>query len=387
MKKYIFPILSHVLAALIAVVITLTIVFTSILDNRGKLDELRTLIDHKYIDDVDWKAVEDEAAAAIVGSLGDRWSYYLSAEEHVAYMDRSNNVAVGIGISFNVRKDNQGLDVVSVLAGGPAAAAGLLAGDIIIAIDGHSIVNMTTAEVRECIGGEQGTTVTLTFLRGGVAYDITTTRRYIETPVATGKLLEGNIGLVTIENFDERCASETIAAIEALRKQGAEMLIFDVRYNPGGYKDELVEVLDYLLPEGVLFRGEYYDGRVVTEQSDEKCLNIPMAVLVNGGSYSAAEFFAAALWEYEAAIVVGEHTVGKGYFQNVYELSDGSAVSLSIGKYYTPKQGISLEGVGIAPDVLVEIKNNEVAQGIYYGTLDPMEDPQILAAIGVLQGQ
>ena len=112
-----------------------------------------------------------------------------------------------------------------------------------------------------------------------------------------------------------------------------------------------------------------------------------MAVLINGGTYSAAEFFAAALWEYEAAVLVGEQTVGKGYFQNVIELSDGSAVSLSVGKYYTPKQNISLEGVGIIPDVIVEIKNNEIAKGIYYGTLDPMEDPQVLAAIAVLQGQ
>jgi len=387
MKKYFSPILSHALAALIAVVITLIIVFTSVLGSQGKLAELQTLIDKKYIGDVDWESVEDAAASAIVEALGDRWSYYLSAEEYVTHMEQSNNAFVGIGVSVAVRKDNQGLDVVSVTEGGPAEEAGVCPGDILIAIDGQSVIGMNTSQVRDRIRGEQGTTVTLTVLRVGERYDFTVTRRYIETPVATGKLLEGNIGLVTIENFEARCASETIAAIEALREQGAEKLIFDVRYNPGGYKNELVEVLDYLLPKGVLFRSEYYDGSISTDNSDAAYLDMPMAVLVNGGSYSAAEFFAAALWEYEAAVVIGEQTTGKGYFQNVFQLSDGSAVGLSIGKYYTPKRGISLEGVGITPDVLVEIKNTEIAQGIYNGTLDPMEDPQILAAIGVLQGQ
>lgn len=386
LKKYIFPILSHVLIALLAVVITLIIVFTNVLGNQGKIAELHALIDNKFIGDIDWKSVEDAAASAMVEALDDRWSYYLSAEEYVTHMEQTNNAFVGVGITFNVRKDNQGLDVISVTEGGPAAAAGLLPEDILVAIDGKSVVNMDTNEIRDCVRGEQGTTVVLTVLRAGESYDFAVTRTFIETPVATGELLEENVGLVTIENFDARCAEETITAIEALREQGAEKLIFDVRNNPGGYKHELVKILDYLLPKGVLFRSEYYDGSISTDNSDAKCLKVPMVVLVNGGSYSAAEFFAAALWEYEAAVVVGEQTSGKGYFQSVFQLSDGSAVGLSIGKYFTPK-GVSLEGVGITPDVKIEIKNSEIAQGIYYGTVNPMEDPQILAAIAVLQGQ
>ena len=195
-------------------------------------------------------------------------------------------------------------------------------------------------------------------------------------------MLDDNIGLVTIENFDDRCAEESIAAIETLLQQGAEKLIFDVRFNPGGFASELVELLDYLLPEGELFRTIRYDGEEYVDTSDTDCLDIPMAVLVNGSSYSAAEFFAAALQEYEAAVVVGEPTVGKGYCQTTYQLSDGSAVSLSIGKYFTPK-GISLEAEGITPDVL-ELVEEEVAAQIYYGTLPPEEDPHIQAAIRVL---
>ena len=196
-------------------------------------------------------------------------------------------------------------------------------------------------------------------------------------------MLENNIGLVTIVNFDSRCADETIAAMESLLDQGAQKLIFDVRYNPGGYKDELVKVLDYLCPEGLLFRSEYYNGKIEDDMSDAGCLNVPMAVLVNGSSYSAAEFFAAALRDYDKAVIVGEQTCGKGYFQSTFRLKDGSAVGLSIGKYYTPG-GVSLADVGVTPDVTVEV-DAETAAKIYSGMLDPMEDPQILAAIDALK--
>ena len=386
LKKYIFPILSHVLVALIAVAITLGIVFASLTGGQSKLEQLQALIGDKYIDDVDWDAIEDAAAGAMVDALGDRWSYYMSAEEYLSYVEQSNNAYVGVGITVEARADGKGLNVMAVATGGPAEEAGIQLGDVIIAVEGVSTIGVDVNTIRDLIRGEAGTEVKLTVTRGGTTLDFTVARRNIQTPVATGTLLEGNIGLVTIENFDARCASETIAAIESLMAQGAEKLIFDVRYNPGGYKDELVQILDYLLPEGVLFRSEYYDGSTSTDKSDEKCLDIPMAVLVNGGSYSAAEFFAAALREYDVAAVIGEKTTGKGYFQSVFRLKDGSAVGLSIGKYYTPN-GVSLEGVGIDPDVKVEIVSADIAQKLYYGTLNPMEDPQILAAMALLQGQ
>ena len=141
-------------------------------------------------------------------------------------------------------------------------------------------------------------------------------------------------------------------------------------------------ILDDLLPAGPLFRSEYYTGATSVDKSDADCIEIPMAVLINGNSYSAAEFFAAALEEYGWAVTVGEPTTGKGYFQSMFTLEDGSAVGLSIGKYFTPK-GVSLEGVGITPDVVVEV-DEETAFGIYAGTLAPEEDPQIQAAIAAL---
>ena len=183
--------------------------------------------------------------------------------------------------------------------------------------------------------------MTLTILRGEESFPLSVERRSIQTPVATYEMLNGQIGYLKIANFDSRCAEETNAAMDELIAQGAQALIFDVRYNGGGYKDELVKVLDKILPEGILFQSEDYKGTKQTDRSDAACIKLPMAVLVNQDSYSAAEFFAAAIQEYNWGTVVGTKTVGKGNFQTAFTLSDGSMLNLSIGKYYTP-QGRSL---------------------------------------------
>ena len=383
MKDKILRILSYILVAVLASGITLGVVLTNMPNRYSKLEELEKLILNKFIGEADQKAMEDAAASAMISALGDRWSYYIPADEYAAYMEQMNNAYVGIGVTIQQREDGNGLDVIAVTENGPALKAGIQVGDRIVAVSGKSIAGMALEDVKSMIQGEANTTVDVTVSRGESEITLTVTRQKIKTIVAKGVMLQDNIGLVTIVNFDARCAEETIAVIESLLEQGAKKLIFDVRNNPGGYKDELVKVLDYLLPEGILFRSELYNGKTEQDKSDAKCLDIPMAVLVNGDSYSAAEFFAAALRDYDAGIIVGEQTVGKGYFQSTFKLSDGSAVGLSIGKYYTPG-GISLAGVGITPDVAIKL-DDETAAKLYYGQLDPMEDPHILAAIEALQ--
>lgn len=383
MAKKIMRALSYVLVALTAAAVTMAVMLVGTRSGYSKLEQLQMLIDYYFIGEVDQKAVEDAAADAMVNALGDRWSYYIPADEYAAYMEQMNNAYVGIGVTIEQREDNAGLNVRDVTAGGAAEAAGVKVGDVIVKVDGTAIAGMDIGEVRNLIRGEENTQVQITVLREGEEQTFSVTRKKVQTPVATAQMLTDGIGLVTIENFDARCAEETIAAIEELRNQGATKLIFDVRFNPGGYKDELVKVLDYLLPEGVLFRSELFDGTKEEDRSDASCLEMPMVVLVNGDSYSAAEFFAAALREYDWAKVVGQQTVGKGYFQSTFQLKDGSAVGLSIGKYYTPN-GVSLAGVGITPDQVVEV-DDETAAKIYYNMLEPLEDPQILAAIELLR--
>lgn len=380
MKKVIGIVLSYVLVAALAVTGTLWV--TSTIRQDSKLDQLENLIEERFAEDTDRTAMEDAAADAMVRSLGDRWSYYIPAADYDAHMEQMNNAYVGIGITI-VKEENAGLRIRQVEPEGPAREAGLLPGDLITAIDGNDTADMTTTDARNLVRGEAGTTVVLTVLREEETLDFTVTRRKIETQVASVQMLGGNIGLVTIANFDARCAKETIAAVEDLMDQGAEGLIFDVRFNPGGYADEMVKVLDYLLPEGDLFRTVNYAGKEKVDRSDGDCIDLPMAVLISADSYSAAEFFAATLREYDAAITVGEKTVGKGYYQNTFLLSDGSAVGLSTGKFFT-SQGNNLEGVGIVPDVEVAV-DQETAAAIYSGTLTPEEDPQLQAALEALR--
>jgi carboxyl-terminal processing protease len=242
---------------------------------------------------------------------------------------------------------------------------------------------MDTTACRDLVRGEEGTFVDITVKRGQQELTLSVERKTVQTAVATGEMLEGNVGLVTIANFNTYCAEESIAAVEQLLSQGATMLVFDVRNNGGGYTKEMVTLLDYLLPEGALFRTKDYNGKERVDYSDESCVNVPMAVLVYGSSYSAAEFFAAALSEYDAAVIVGQQTSGKGFYQITYNLSDGSAVAISSGRYYTPN-GVNLEGIGLTPEVYVDV-DEVTANAIAAGTLDPMEDPQILAAIAALQ--
>ena len=384
MKK-LYRILSYILVAAIASAATFgVILYGGLLDSGAytKLEELSDLIQQKFIGDADVTAMEDAAADAMVDALGDRWSYYISAADYQSYQEQMNNAYVGVGITIQLREDGY-MDVMEVTIGGPAEAGGILAGDTLIAVEGQDCAELGLNGTRDLVRGEEGTDVTLTMRRGEQVLDFILTRAYFQTPVALYEMLEDSIGLITIENFDSRCADETIAAIEALIADGAVALVFDVRNNPGGYKTELCKVLDYLLPEGPLFRSEYYTGETQVDESGPECLDMPMAVLVNSESYSAAEFFAAALSEYDAAVVVGEKTTGKGYFQQTYRLSDGSAVGLSVGKYCTPK-GVSLADVGIIPDVEVPVTDEEFLQ-IYYGNMPAEEDPQIQAAIDALK--
>lgn len=386
MAKKILRFLSYVLVAVAASVVTLIYApVPEFVPTSSKLDQLADLIEERFIGESDRTAMEDAAAAAMVDSLGDEWSYYIPAAAYQSHVERMNNAYVGVGITITVREDETGVDVLKVNEGGPADEAGMLPGDVIIAVDGMSIAGMDTDTLGTYVKGEENTQVILTVLRDGARLDLTVTRKKVLTPVATWQMLDGGIGLITIANFDDRCFDESKAAIEALLDQGASALIFDVRNNPGGYKHELVNLLDYLLPEGPLFRSEDYKGNVFVDESDKACLEIPMAVLVNDSSYSAAEFFAAALREYEAAVVVGQQTYGKGYFQTTIVLNDGSAVGLSVGKYTTPK-GVSLAGVGITPDVEVDV-DEETYFEIYAGILDPREDPQIQAAVDALKGR
>ena len=349
---------------------------------QAKAAEVQEIIETYFIDDYDEDTLADGAASGMVDATGDEWSYYLSADEVAAYEESMANACVGVGITITEDAEAGGMRVEEVVSGGPAEEAGIRVGDLLLAVEGEDVLLLGIVGTRNLVRGEEGTRVNMHFSRNGTEYDVSVERRSIETPVVTGELLDGSIGYVKIDNFDERSAAETIAFVKDLIGQGAEALLFDVRFNPGGYADELVKVLDYLLPEGDLFRSVDYAGREEVDTSDASCVELPMAVLVNEDSYSAAEFFAAALQEYEWATIVGSQTYGKGNFQTAFYLSDGSMVNLSIGKYYTPG-GKSLSETGVTPDVVVDLDDEQYAL-LYYSALEQADDPQFQAAIDTL---
>lgn len=380
MKKLI-TVLSYLTTAMAACAVTLLVTIGKT-PGSTKLDQVEYLIKNRFIEEADMEKAEDAAATAMIDSLGDRWSYYLSAADYATHKEQVENAYVGIGITISPEENGQGFLILAVQKDSGAEAAGLLAGDIITGAESQDVRGMTTAQLRDIIRGKEGTSVSLEITRDNEVLRVQVTRMQILTEVVRYEMLENSIGLIAISNFDARCADETIAAIEALREQGAQALIFDVRNNPGGYATELVKVLDYLLPEGDLFRTLDYAGRETVDKSDASFLDMPITVVCNEDSYSAAEFFPAAIQEYGAGTIVGMPTCGKGYFQYTYELSDGSAVGLSAGKYFTPS-GKSLIGTGIQPDVVVEV-DDETRAKIAYGTLDAKDDPQIQAAVDIL---
>lgn len=380
MKKKVLIVLSYVLVAALACGATLF--FVSASTDYNKLEDLENLILTSFAGDADKTKIEDAAADAMVNAMGDRWSYYIPAAELPSFLENSENAYVGIGVTVQATDDNSGLMVIAVQPGGPAEEAGVQVGDVIIQVDGESAQDRTVTEISAMIKGEEGTVVSITVLRSGEGITMSMTRKRMETTVASSKLLNEHVGLVTIQNFDERCADETIAAIKALLNQGAVMLLFDVRNNPGGYVDELTKILDYLLPEGNLIRTVGTDGSDETVTSDADCVKVPMAVLVNENTYSAAELFAVDLSEYGVARIFGQKTSGKGFFQQVFQFSDGSAAGISVGRYYT-SQGNNLEGIGLTPDE--EIKLDDESEALLYnGMLEPENDAQLQAALSYL---
>lgn len=352
-----------------------------------KLGEIKRYIDAYFIGDVDEEKLADAAAAGMIEGLGDEWSYYISKEDYASYEESVTNSYVGIGVTISAENVEQGVEVITVTPDSPAFQAGLEPGDVILAVEGVPILDgsegaLDMEETKRRVRGQEGTDVTLTVSHAGEAQDVTITRATIKTVNVTSELLDNGLMYIHIRNFEQDAGKDGIAAVEAALDQGVKGIVFDVRFNPGGYKHEMVKLLDYLLPEGPLFRSVNYAGEESVDSSDADCVDIPMAVLVNYDSYSAAEFFAAALQEYGAAVVVGEQTYGKGRFQTAFRLSDGSAINISIGQYTTPN-GVSLVGKGITPDYPVEL-TEEKQMDLYYSRLDFAEDDQLQKAIEVL---
>ena len=320
--------------------------------------------------DADLSKAVYSALDGMVEGLGDRWSYYLDPESYQDTLESRANNYVGIGITVSYDRED-GLLVQEVTEEGPAQQAGVKAGDVITHVDGTSVAGDARYEATDMIAGEEGTQVELTLLgEDGTTRTVTCTRQTLKSDSVSSKLLDDGVGYVRLDNFYSGAASSLSREVQSLMDQGATSLVLDVRSNPGGYVAELIVALDYLLPEGPVFTERPRWGEETVYDSDAECVDLPMAVLVDAYSYSAAELFAAQLRESVQAPIVGEVTSGKGYAQLTFPLVNGGGLGLSVSAYCTGG-GHSLIGEGIQPDVELSLDDS--------GT-----DNQLQAAIDLL---
>lgn len=347
---------------------------------ESKLREIDRIAAERYVGELDEETVADYAAVGYVTGLGDQWSSYIPAEQYEAYRLSSEGKGCGIGVSVITGDD--GVRVCLVYDDSPAAQAGIEKGDYIIGAEGLTVEQDGADAVIDAIQGEEGTEVTVSFSKekGSAVQQATMQRAMVTQKMAWGQMLDGNIGYIRIENFHAGVADQFQQVLDGLLADGAQSLVLDVRHNGGGRVKEMSEMLDPLLPEGTIMTLRTKSGSETVYESDAEMIDQPIVVLVDDQSISAAEFFAAALQEYDRATLVGTHTTGKGRAQQTFELSDGSALNLSVEEYFTP-EGNNLAGVGIAPDVEVALSDAQLAD-FYF--LAPDEDPQLQKAVEIL---
>lgn len=329
------------------------------LDDAKKYVEIEKIINESYIGETDPQSLYDSAAAAMVKSIDDKWSYYMSPEQYEAYKLTSSNEYAGIGASVKLNNSGE-FEISDVEEGTPAYSAGLKPEQIILSIDGEPVAGKTLEEVSTLIRSKLNKNFDI-LLRDTDGDEITVTLAceiIFRNPVSS-RLIDGHVGYVKISNFEAGSSENAINAIEKLISSGADSFVFDLRNNPGGLLTELVDLLDYILPEGDIFVSIDKNGKETVSTSDKISLSNKMVVIVNANTYSAAEFFAAALQEYDWATIVGDHTTGKARSQVTVELSDGGAVHISTHKYLTPNRADLSEIGGVTPDISVTKGSSE----------------------------
>lgn len=349
----------------------------------GKIGEIRRTADAYYVGEYDAQDAVDMAAAGYVAGMGDRWSSYMSKESYDEYKLSFSGQSFGIGLFTSYSADKNQLRIVEVFPGSDGEALGLEKGDLILGADGKTLEKDGYTETIDAIAGDEGTKVPVTVYRAatGETETVEMERKTTGQTMATGWMLEdGKTGMVRIYNFRRGSETQMMDAVQALMDQGAERLVFDVRNNPGGSVESVCDALDFLLPEGDIMTLRTKAGDETVYRSDADEVSLPMAVLVNADSISAAEFFAAALQEYGKAVVVGSQTIGKGYSQQNYVLSDGSALHLSDQEYFTP-EGKSLIGSGVTPDVPAD---DPEGFDMYFAA--EADDAALQAALAALRG-
>lgn len=321
---------------------------------EGKLNALDSLLDRFYFEDVDKQKATDAMFKAYLASYGDKYTVYYTPEEYEALITSTSGKFCGIGALCQKNEDGTVL-IVDPYEDAPAYKAGIRKGDCVTKVDGKDVTDMDISSATALIRGDKGTSVTLDIIRNGTAMTFTVVRDEVNAKTVEYKMLDGNIGYIIISEFDDVTVAQFKTALTELKSQNMKGLVIDVRDNPGGVLSVVVDILDEIVPKGLIVYTEDKSGnRRDYNGSNSSELNVPLAVLVNGNSASASEIFAGAIQDYGKGAIIGTQTFGKGIVQTIQPLSDGSAVKFTIAKYYTPK-GQDIHGKGVTPDKVVEL--------------------------------
>lgn len=362
-----------------------------------KTQEIENLINFHYYFEKDAEKQEESYFDGIMAGLDDPYSVYYTKEEYEKLIEDDKGTYVGIGSTVSKKVDTNEIYIVKPLKGGPAEKAGMLPGDVILKVDDTDITaDMELEEVTKMIRGEENTEVTVTVKRDGVEGEVVLkiTRALVENTTVSYEMLDGNIGYVQVDQFIDNTPDLFKKALDDLGSQGAKSYIIDLRNNPGGLLTAVISMCDYIIDDkatapggesaGDLLYTKDKNGKMIQKLgcTDNHSIEAPIVVIVNENSASASEVFTSCMRDYGKATVVGKTTFGKGIVQSVFPLKDGSAVKLTIAKYYTPS-GTEIHKVGIKPDVEVEL-SDELKKKI---TIPHKDDTQLQEAVKQLGGK
>lgn len=329
------------------------------LKDLGKAAKIAKLVDTYYLDYKDEEedsqcTMEDGMYSGLVASLQDPYSGYYSTSDYKQLQESIQGAYTGVGLTMAKDPDSGAVSVVDLAAGGPAEQAGIRKGDILTAVDGEDITEKELSEISKIIREENKKQVVLTVERDGTTTDFTVSLEKVEVTVVKSRMLDDSLGYIQITEFTDGTSEQFRKAYEELNSQGMKGLLIDLRENPGGLLNAVCDTLEQILPKGMIVYTEDKSGhRTEHTCKGETPIEIPLVVLVNENSASAAEIFSGAVKDHDVGTLVGTTTFGKGIVQETFSLGDGSAVKLTTSKYYTPN-GVNIQGTGITPDVEAE---------------------------------
>lgn len=350
---------------------------------NNKLEAIDSVLDAKYYEDIDWQILDEGAYEGYVNGLGDPYTTYFTKDEYESFVEESNGSYEGIGVIVTLGENGEDIEVLSPFTDSPGEKAGMIHGDRIMKVDGVDVTGMSTEDVVKLIKGPKGTNVVITVYRKSTdeTLDLTVMRDVINMQTVSHEMLEGEIGYMIITGFEGVTYDQFMEAYNDLENQGQKGMIIDLRNNPGGYVQIVSKIADQLLGKGLIVYTQDKNGKKEELYSDdENQFEKPLVILVNENSASASEILAGAVKDHNAGTIVGTKTFGKGVVQGTYQFTDGSALKVTIAKYYTPN-GNYIHGVGIEPDIAIELPEELQMQLV----VERDQDTQFKKAVEVIK--